>query len=163
MRKDCKAYVRSCHKYQIVNQRTVKAYDLLQQLPILSTIWEIVYADHIICLPQTRNGNTNMLVQIDHATRNNKQIFDLHRRSHSFKAKDLALYDWPKQGDHKLSPIFKGPFMFVRPVGAECYDIKSTTQQNKFIKVVHVHPRPYFKRNSSTFEENSTDEENESQ
>ncbi|GFW54898.1 hypothetical protein TNCV_2655371 [Trichonephila clavipes] len=64
MRKDCKAYVRSCKKCQIGNRRTANAYDLLQQLPIPSTTWEIVSA---ICLPQTRNGNTNMLVQIDHA------------------------------------------------------------------------------------------------
>ncbi|GFT44195.1 vigilin [Nephila pilipes] len=69
MRKDCKAYVRSCHKCQIVYRRTANAYGLLQQLPIPSTPWEIVSADHIVCLPQTRNGNTNMLVQIDHATR----------------------------------------------------------------------------------------------
>ncbi|KAF8773194.1 Transposon Tf2-8 polyprotein like [Argiope bruennichi] len=69
MRKDCKAYVRSCHKCQIVNRRTANAYGLLQQLSIPSTPWEIVSADHIICLPETRNGNTNMLVQIDHATR----------------------------------------------------------------------------------------------
>ncbi|GFS87197.1 transposon Ty3-G Gag-Pol polyprotein [Nephila pilipes] len=272
MRKDCKAYVRSCHKCQIVNRRTANAYGLLQQLPIPSTPWEIVSADHIVCLPQTRNGNTNMLVQIDHATRyviatpsaslaahtvtdalyhniilrygppsmylsdrgtaftarhtrrflqkygitqsttppyspqansiverangiivstlkkmidqnpnkwdellpnaslaintteqnsikkspfyllhgaeaannvyethlENKKRFDLHRRSHSFTAGDLVLYDWPKKGDHKLSPIFKGPFVIVRPVGAVCYEFKSTTQQNKFIKVVHA-------------------------
>ncbi|GFS86060.1 retrovirus-related Pol polyprotein from transposon opus [Trichonephila clavipes] len=76
----------------------------------------------------------------------NKHRFDLHRRSHSFKAGDLVLYDWPKQGDHKLSPIFKGPFVIVRPVGAVCYEIKSRTLQNKFIKVVHVqHLCPYFK------------------
>ncbi|KAF8781863.1 Transposon Ty3-G Gag-Pol polyprotein like [Argiope bruennichi] len=56
MRKDCKAYVRSCHKCQIVNRRTANAYGLLQQLPIPSTPWEIVSADHIICLPETRNG-----------------------------------------------------------------------------------------------------------
>ncbi|GFS71547.1 uncharacterized protein NPIL_373551 [Nephila pilipes] len=92
----------------------------------------------------------------------NKQRFYLHRRSHSFTAGDLVLYDWPKKGDHKLSPIFKGPFVIVRPVGAVCYEIKSTTQQNKFIKVVHVqHLRPYFKRNTPTIEENSTDEETE--
>ncbi|GFS78005.1 uncharacterized protein NPIL_18131, partial [Nephila pilipes] len=92
----------------------------------------------------------------------NKQRFDLHRRSHSFTAGDLVLYDWPKKGDHKLSPIFKGPFVIVRPVGAVCYEIKSTTQQNKFIKVVRVqHLRPYFKRNTPTIEENSTDEETE--
>ncbi|GFS49810.1 uncharacterized protein NPIL_418801 [Nephila pilipes] len=92
----------------------------------------------------------------------NKQRFDLHRRSHSFTAGDLVLYDWPKKGDHKLSPIFKGPFVIVRPVGAICYEIKSTTQQNKFIKVVHVqHLRPYFKRNTPTIEENSTEEETE--
>ncbi|GFS81222.1 uncharacterized protein NPIL_334301 [Nephila pilipes] len=72
------------------------------------------------------------------------------------------VHDWPKKGDHKLSPIFKGPFVIVRPVGAVCYEIKSTTQQNKFIKVVHVqHLRPYFKRNTPTIEENSTDEETE--
>ncbi|GFU37504.1 putative gypsy-29-i dr [Nephila pilipes] len=92
----------------------------------------------------------------------NKQRFDLHRRSHSFTAGDLVLYDWPKKGDHKLSPIFKVPFVIVRPVGAVCYEIKSTTQQNKFIKVVHVqHLRPYFKRNTQTIEENSTDEKTE--
>ncbi|GFY16333.1 transposable element Tcb2 transposase [Trichonephila clavipes] len=33
----------------------------------------------------------------------NKHRFDFHRRSHSFKAGDLVLYDWPKQGDHKVS------------------------------------------------------------
>ncbi|GFS45951.1 hypothetical protein TNIN_312311 [Trichonephila inaurata madagascariensis] len=62
MRKHCKEHVRSCHKCQIVNRRTANAYGLLQQLPIPSKPWEIVK-------PQTRNGNTNMLVQIDHATR----------------------------------------------------------------------------------------------
>ncbi|GFT37453.1 uncharacterized protein NPIL_251931 [Nephila pilipes] len=92
----------------------------------------------------------------------NKQRFDLHRRSHSFTAGDLVLYDWPKKGDHKLSPIFKGPFVIVRPVGAVCYEMKSTTQKNKFIKVVHVqHLRPYFKRNTPTIGENSTDKETE--
>ncbi|GFW93143.1 transposon Tf2-9 polyprotein [Trichonephila clavipes] len=69
MRKDCKAYVRSCHKCQIVSRRTANAYGFLQQLPITSTPWEIVSADHIICLPLTRNGNTDMLVQIDYAKR----------------------------------------------------------------------------------------------
>ncbi|PRD31694.1 UNVERIFIED_CONTAM: Tf2-9 [Trichonephila clavipes] len=45
-RKNCKAYVRSCHQCQIVNRRTSNAYGLLQQLPIPSTPWEIVSADH---------------------------------------------------------------------------------------------------------------------
>ncbi|GFY03416.1 uncharacterized protein TNCV_1173721 [Trichonephila clavipes] len=45
----------------------------------------------------------------------NKHRFDLHHRSCLFKAGDLVLYDWPKQGDHKFSPIFKGPFVIVRP------------------------------------------------
>ncbi|GFS53416.1 down syndrome cell adhesion molecule-like protein Dscam2 [Nephila pilipes] len=48
----------------------------------------------------------------------NKRRFDLHRRSHSFKPGDLILYDWPRKGDHKLSPNFKGPFVIVRSVGA---------------------------------------------
>ncbi|GFV28649.1 hypothetical protein TNCV_3985991 [Trichonephila clavipes] len=68
MRKDCKNYVRSCHKCQVVNRLAANAYGLLQQLPILTTPWEIVSVDHVICLPQTRAGNTNMLVHIDHAT-----------------------------------------------------------------------------------------------
>ncbi|GFQ76073.1 down syndrome cell adhesion molecule-like protein Dscam2 [Trichonephila clavata] len=49
-----------------------------------------------------------------------KHRFGIHHRFHSFKAGDLVLYDRPKQGDHKLSPIFKGPFVIVRPVGAVC-------------------------------------------
>ncbi|GFT68736.1 hypothetical protein NPIL_142471 [Nephila pilipes] len=68
MRKDCKTYVRSCHKCQIVNRRTANAYGLLQQLPIPTTPWEIVSSDHMIYLPQTKAGNINMFVQIDHAT-----------------------------------------------------------------------------------------------
>nr|XP_042894466.1 uncharacterized protein LOC122268505 [Parasteatoda tepidariorum] len=55
----------------------------------------------------------------------NERRFDLHLRSHSFKTGDLVLYDWPKQGAHKLSPIYRGPFLIVRPVGAACYEIKS--------------------------------------
>ncbi|GFV28651.1 uncharacterized protein TNCV_3986011 [Trichonephila clavipes] len=87
----------------------------------------------------------------------------IRSRSHSFKAGDLVLYDWPKQGDHKLSPIFKGPFVIVRPVGAVCYEIKSRTLQNKFIKVVHVqHLRPYFKRDADVMQNNTSDEENDS-
>ncbi|GFQ67461.1 hypothetical protein TNCT_657311 [Trichonephila clavata] len=31
--------------------------------------WEIVSTHHVICLPQIRAGNINMLVHIDHATR----------------------------------------------------------------------------------------------
>ncbi|GFS53418.1 uncharacterized protein NPIL_44251 [Nephila pilipes] len=69
MRKDCKTYVRSCHKCQIVNRRTANAYGLSQQLPIPTTPWEIVSSNHMICLSQTKAGNTNMFVQIDHATR----------------------------------------------------------------------------------------------
>ncbi|GFQ86887.1 uncharacterized protein TNCT_639681 [Trichonephila clavata] len=94
----------------------------------------------------------------------NKRRFDLHRRSHSFQKGDLVLYNWPKQGDHKLSPILKGPFVIVRPVGAVCYEIKSTTPGNKVLKVVHVqHLRLYFKRESPTIEEDdSSEEESES-
>ncbi|GFV68786.1 hypothetical protein TNCV_694541 [Trichonephila clavipes] len=69
MRKDCKIYVRSFRKCQVVNHRTANAYGLLQQLPIPTTPWEIVSADRVICLLQTRAGNTNMLVHIVHATR----------------------------------------------------------------------------------------------
>ncbi|GBO04863.1 hypothetical protein AVEN_5056-1 [Araneus ventricosus] len=37
----------------------------------------------------------------------NKRKFDLHRQPHSFKPGDLVLYDWQKQCDHKLSPMFR--------------------------------------------------------
>ncbi|KAF8763844.1 Transposon Tf2-11 polyprotein like [Argiope bruennichi] len=63
---DCKTCVRSCHKCQIVN---ANAYGLLQQLPISTTPREIVSADHIIRLLQTKAENTNMFVQIDQVTR----------------------------------------------------------------------------------------------
>ncbi|GFY33516.1 hypothetical protein TNCV_4538441 [Trichonephila clavipes] len=55
MRKDCKVYVRSCHKCQVVTHRTANAYGLLQQFPIPITPWEIVSADHVICLPHTKS------------------------------------------------------------------------------------------------------------
>ncbi|GFX41688.1 transposon Tf2-8 polyprotein [Trichonephila clavipes] len=69
MRKYCKIYVRSCNKCQVVNRLTADAYGLLQQFPIPTTTWEIVSDDHVICLPQTRAGDTNMPVHIDRATR----------------------------------------------------------------------------------------------
>ncbi|GFT46737.1 hypothetical protein NPIL_18611 [Nephila pilipes] len=74
---------------------------------------------------------------------------------------DLVLYDWPKQWDHKLSPIFKGPSLIVHPVGTESYKIKSMTPGNRVLKVVHVqHLRPYFKRDTPIIEEDviSTEE-----
>ncbi|GFQ97409.1 uncharacterized protein TNCT_319081 [Trichonephila clavata] len=69
MRKDCKINVRSCHKCQIAYHRTANAYGLLQQFLIPATPWDTVSTDPVICLPQTRAGNINMLVHIDHATR----------------------------------------------------------------------------------------------
>ncbi|GFV04363.1 uncharacterized protein TNCV_919841 [Trichonephila clavipes] len=110
-----------------------------------------------------RYGPPNMYLSDREASfiaRHNQRFL---QKSHSFKAGDPVLYDWPKQRDHKLSPIFKEPFEIVRPVGTVSYEIKSTTQQNKFIKVVHVqYLRPYFKRNATTIDLNSADEENES-
>ncbi|XP_023243381.1 uncharacterized protein LOC111641443 [Centruroides sculpturatus] len=92
----------------------------------------------------------------------NKRRFDLHRQPHLFKSGDLVLYDWPKQHDHKLSPMFKGPFEIVRPVGAVCYEITSLTSQRKFQKVVHVqHLRPYYKRDAPVLEEDVSSEEEE--
>ncbi|GFT54482.1 hypothetical protein NPIL_534191 [Nephila pilipes] len=80
-------------------------------------------------------------------------------RSHSFKL-DLVLHDWLKQGDHKLSPIFKGPFVIVRPVAAVCYEIRSTIPRNRVLKVVHdQHLRPYFKRDTPIIEEDDCSKE----
>ncbi|GBM31194.1 hypothetical protein AVEN_242607-1 [Araneus ventricosus] len=73
-------------------------------------------------------------------------INGLHRQPHSFKPGDLVLYDWPKQCVHKLSPMFKGPFVIVRPVGAVCYEIKFVKEQRKF--KVHQHLRACYKRNT---------------
>ncbi|GFQ69065.1 hypothetical protein TNCT_609671, partial [Trichonephila clavata] len=47
--------------------------------------------------------------------------------------------------------------------GGECYEIKSRTSQNKFIKVVYVqHLRPYFKRDADVIRNNTLDEEKDS-
>ncbi|GFV13326.1 hypothetical protein TNCV_3656461 [Trichonephila clavipes] len=117
---------------------------MLQQLPIPTTPGEIVSAGHVICLPQIRAGNTNMLVHIDHATR-----YVVARPSASLGAHSVtdSLY-------HSI--IFRyGP-----PIGAVCYEIKSKTHQNKFIKVVHVkHLRSYFKRDVDVMQNNTSDEE----
>ncbi|GFT49835.1 uncharacterized protein NPIL_519021 [Nephila pilipes] len=108
-----------------------------------------------------------MLVKLARSEAANS-VYETHltnkRRSHSFKPGDLILYDWPRKGDHKLSPNFKGPFVIVRPVGAVCYEIKSTTPSNKVLKVVHVqHLRLYLKRESPIIEEeDSSEEESES-
>ncbi|GFQ89654.1 uncharacterized protein TNCT_508081 [Trichonephila clavata] len=51
-------------------------------------------------------------------------------------------------------------FINDMPLGAVCYEIKSTTPGNKVLKVVHVqHLRPYFKRESPTIEEDDSSEE----
>ncbi|GBM50276.1 hypothetical protein AVEN_228234-1 [Araneus ventricosus] len=47
----------------------------------------------------------------------NESGFEFHHYFHSFETGDLVLYDWPKQCDRKLTPMFKGPLMIVRPVG----------------------------------------------
>ncbi|GFW92512.1 transposon Tf2-9 polyprotein [Trichonephila clavipes] len=282
---------KSCHKRQVVNHRTANAYGLLQQLPIPTTPWEIVSADHVICLPQTREGNTNMLVHIDHATRyvvaipsaslgahsvtdalyhniiltygppsmyisdrgtaftarhtqNFLQKYGITQSMtppHSPQANSIAerangiivstlkkLTDknpdkWDellpnallainttKQNSTKKSPFYLlfgyeprlprelhiGSFIDDTPredqldllilaraeaannvyeahlenkhrfdlhLGAVCYEIKSRTLQNKFIKVVHVqHLRPYFKRDADVMQNNTSDEENDS-
>ncbi|GFT01431.1 hypothetical protein TNCV_3215311 [Trichonephila clavipes] len=130
------------------------------ELPIGSFIDDTLREDQLDLLILARAEAANNIYE---AHLENKHRFDLHRRSHSFKAGDLALYYWPKQGNHKLSPIFKGPFVIVRPVGAVCYKIKSRTLQNKFIKVVHVqHLRPYFKRDADVMQNKTSDEENDS-
>ncbi|GFW11183.1 down syndrome cell adhesion molecule-like protein Dscam2 [Trichonephila clavipes] len=123
MRKDCKKYVRSCHKCQVVNRRTVNAYDDTPREDQLN----------LLILARAETANNAYEAHLE-----NKHRFDLHRRSHSFKEGDFILCDWPKQGNHKLSPIIKRPFVIVRSVGVMCYEIKSRTLQNKFIKVVHV-------------------------
>ncbi|GFY40613.1 hypothetical protein TNIN_194851, partial [Trichonephila inaurata madagascariensis] len=80
----------------------------------------------------------------------------------SCTVRDLLLYYWPKQGDPKLSPTFKGPFVIICPVGAVCYELKSTTHTQKtFIKVVDVqHLYLYFKRDTDF--QNNSHEENDS-
>ncbi|GBN67975.1 hypothetical protein AVEN_72140-1 [Araneus ventricosus] len=59
----------------------------------------------------------------------NKRGFKFHRHLHSFEPGDLVFYDWPKQCNRKLKPMFKGPLMIARPVGVVCYEIKSKESQ----------------------------------
>ncbi|GFX95060.1 hypothetical protein TNCV_3605191 [Trichonephila clavipes] len=291
MRKDCKNYVRKCHKCQVVNRRTANAYGLLQQLPIPTTPWEIVSADHVICLPQTRSGNTNMLFHIDHTTRyevatpsaslgthsvtdalyhniilrygspsmckSDRGTAFISRHTQHFLQKygitqsmtppyspqaniiverangiivstlkkltdknpdewdellpkALSAINTTKQNSTKKSPFYLlfgyeprlprelhiGSFIddtlredqfdlltfakaeaannvyeahlennhrFDLHLGAVCYEIKSRTPLNKFIKVVHKqHLRPYFKRDADVMQNNTSDEENDS-
>ncbi|GFQ99962.1 uncharacterized protein TNCT_692041 [Trichonephila clavata] len=102
-------------------------------------------------LPEDQLGLLTLAIaeaenNVDETHIENKRMFDIHRRSHSFKTGDLVLCNWLEQGYHKLCPIFEGPFVVVRPDGAVCYEIKSTTPQNRFIKVAHAqYLCPYFK------------------
>ncbi|GBM59850.1 hypothetical protein AVEN_96268-1 [Araneus ventricosus] len=63
----------------------------------------------------------------------NEPGFEFHHHLHSFETGDLVLYDWPKQCDRKLTPMFKGPLMIVRPVGAVYYVIKSKESGKKLV------------------------------
>ncbi|GBN47524.1 hypothetical protein AVEN_183473-1 [Araneus ventricosus] len=54
----------------------------------------------------------------------NKRRFKFHPHLHSFEPGDLVLYDWSKQYDRTLTPMFKRLLMIVQ-VGAVCYEIKS--------------------------------------
>ncbi|KAF8789109.1 hypothetical protein HNY73_007079 [Argiope bruennichi] len=52
----------------------------------------------------------------------NKKRFDLHRRSTFLQGRRSRIVRLAEKRDHKLSPIFKGPFVIIRPVGAVCYE-----------------------------------------
>ncbi|KAF8787824.1 hypothetical protein HNY73_009384 [Argiope bruennichi] len=189
------------------------ASGLLQQLPIPSNhLGKIVSADHIICLPETRNGNTNMLVQIDHATRyviatpsaslaahtvtdalyHNKilrygphvtarhtqrflQKYGITQSTtppYSPQANSIVerangiieisyCNDWPKKGDHKLSPIFKRTICDYTSSRASVLrdQVYNTTEQ-----IYQGCPRttspPYFKRIPTNHRGKQHDEEN---
>ncbi|GFT76387.1 retrovirus-related Pol polyprotein from transposon opus [Nephila pilipes] len=154
------------HKFELITDNYTTAY------VVAKSAINRKFARYLVDLAQSREDQFDLLklaraeaansVYETHLT--NKRRFNLPRRSHSFKPEDLILYDWQRKGDHKLSPNFKGPFVIVRPVGAVCYEIKSTTPGNKVLKVVHVqHLRPYLKRESPIIEEDdSSEEESES-
>ncbi|GBO03964.1 hypothetical protein AVEN_116412-1 [Araneus ventricosus] len=59
----------------------------------------------------------------------NEPGFEFHRHLHLFETGDLVFYDWPKQCDRKLAPMFKVPLMIVRPVGAACYENTSRSHE----------------------------------
>ncbi|GFS68089.1 retrovirus-related Pol polyprotein from transposon opus [Trichonephila clavipes] len=117
------------------------------------------FYQYIFCLIKEQNPNKKSMSIISNYNINNNTLMQV-----SFvQGRRFRIIRLPKQGDHKLSPIFKGPFVIVRPVRAVCYEIKSRTLQNKFIKVVHVqHLRPYFKRDADVMQNNTSDEEDDS-
>ncbi|GFY37452.1 hypothetical protein TNIN_63231 [Trichonephila inaurata madagascariensis] len=103
-----------------------------------------------------------MIEQTLIASHDDVRLMNAKKTITSCTVRDLLLYYWPKQGDPKLSPTFKGPFVIICPVGAVCYELKSTTHTQKtFIKVVDVqHLYLYFKRDTDF--QNNSHEENDS-
>ncbi|GBM88287.1 hypothetical protein AVEN_107832-1 [Araneus ventricosus] len=100
---------------------------------------EIRRKDQFIFLTSARAEITHNVCE-RHLT--NEPGFEFHRHLHLFETGDLALYDWPKQCDRKLAPMFKGPLMIVRPVEAVCYENKSRSHK-KASEIVRRHHRPY--------------------
>ncbi|GFW30008.1 hypothetical protein TNCV_1593261 [Trichonephila clavipes] len=76
---------------------------------------------------------------------------------------DLLILARAEAANNVYEAHLENKHRFDLHLGAVCYEIKSRTLQNKFIKVVHVqHLRPYFKRNADAMQNNTSDEENDS-
>ncbi|GFS93117.1 hypothetical protein TNCV_363441 [Trichonephila clavipes] len=97
------------------------------------------------------NGNTNLLVQIEHATR-----YVIATPSAALAAHTVtdALYN------NIILRTSKDLISIAVPIPSRQEVSYCTTGRNRVVHVQHLHP--YFKRNTTTVEENSTGEENES-
>ena len=67
--KDVTTYVRSCAVCQRTKTRNQPPLGLAQPLPVPSAPWELVGMDYIVQLPESRRGNTQIVVFTDHLTK----------------------------------------------------------------------------------------------
>ncbi|GFX53020.1 uncharacterized protein TNCV_3228881 [Trichonephila clavipes] len=76
---------------------------------------------------------------------------------------DLLILAKAEAANNVYEAHLENKHRFDLHLGALCYQIKSRTLKNKFIKVVHVqHIRLYFKRDADVMQNNTSDEENDS-
>src|SRR5690606_32268382 len=68
MRQAIRAYVTSCDTCQRFNRQTQLKSGPLVPRQIPSTPFQVVSMDHIAALPETKAGNKNIIVYVDHAT-----------------------------------------------------------------------------------------------
>lgn len=132
LRRDVKAYTSACIVCAATNRRTKLAYGLMGKRNIPETPMEIISADHIVALPQTKSGNTYILVHIDHATR-----YIMAKPTCTLSAKDVI-----ETIENDIIFRFGPPLSYISDK-APCF-MSQTTQQffNKY-KIEHAPTTQY--------------------